>query len=78
LFQTPPVLIANPHSAARLRTGRVAKWQNGQMVARWAAGSFLDTEKNFRKVMGYRELWMREATLGRKAPKQIADKKEVA
>jgi len=71
-------LIENPHSAARLRTGRVTNWQDGQMVARWAAAAFLDAEKNFRKVMGYRELWMLEAALERKAPKQIADKKKIA
>jgi len=71
-------LIENPHSAARLRTGRVTNWKNGEMVARWAAAAFLDAEENFRKVMGYRDLWMLEAALGRKAPKQIADKQEVA
>jgi len=71
-------LIENPHSAARLRTGRVTNWQDGNMVARWAAAAFLDAEKNFRKVMGYRELWMLEAALGRKFTKQIADKQEAA
>jgi transposase-like protein len=71
-------LIENPHSAARLRTGRVTNWQDGSMVARWAAAAFLDAEKNFRKVMGYRDLWMLEAALKRKGPKQIAHRQEVA
>ncbi len=30
------------------------------MVRRWAAAAFLDTEKNFRKIMGYKDLWMLE------------------
>ena len=27
------------------------------MVARWAAASFLATEKNFRRIMGWKDLW---------------------
>ena len=30
---------------------------------RWAAAAFLMTEKRFRKIMGYRDLWMLEAAL---------------
>jgi len=33
------------------------------MVKRWAAAAFLATEKNFRKTMGYRDLWMLDAIL---------------
>lgn len=32
------------------------------MVLRWAA-AYLDTERNFRRLMGYRDLWMLKATL---------------
>ena len=28
------------------------------MVLRWAAGAFLATKANFRRIDGYRELWM--------------------
>ncbi len=42
---------------------------------RWAAAALLITEKNFRKVMGYRDLWMLEAALGRKTR---ASQEEVA
>ena len=28
------------------------------MVLRWAAASFLDAEKAFRRIMGYKDLWM--------------------
>ena len=33
------------------------------MVLRWAASAFLETEKNFRKIQGYRDLWMLQAKL---------------
>jgi hypothetical protein len=35
------------------------------MVLRWVAGAYLLTEKNFRKLMGYRDLWALAAILGR-------------
>jgi hypothetical protein len=39
------------------------------MVKRWAAAAFLATEKNFRKIMAYRDLWMLDAILnGSKSP----------
>ena len=33
------------------------------MVSRWAAAAFLMTEKNFRKIQGYRDLWMLKTVL---------------
>jgi len=33
------------------------------MVKRWMASALLATEKNFRKIMGYRDLWALEAIL---------------
>ncbi|MGH9407349.1 MAG: hypothetical protein ACRD3D_16140 [Terriglobia bacterium] len=50
-----------------MRTRRVCRWRDGKMVLRWAAAALVMTEKNFRKIMGYRDLWMLEAALGRKA-----------
>jgi len=35
-------------------------------VLRWAAAVLLMTEQNFRKLMGYQDLWMLKAVLGRK------------
>src|SRR5437667_2118735 len=61
-------LIESPHSGVRLRTRRVCRWRDGKMVLRWAAAAFLVTESNFRRIMGYRDLWMLEAALGRKTP----------
>ena len=33
------------------------------MVLRWAATAYLETEQKFRKLMGYRDLWMLQAVL---------------
>jgi putative transposase len=56
-------LIESPHSGVRMRTRRVCRWRDGGMVERWMASAFLATEKNFRKMMGYRDLWALEAIL---------------
>ncbi len=54
-------IIESPHAGVRIRTRRVTHWQNGTMARRWMASAFLRTEKNFRRIMGYRELWSLEA-----------------
>jgi hypothetical protein len=36
------------------------------MGLRWAAAALLMTEQNFRKIMGYRDLWMVKAALDQK------------
>ena len=56
-------LIESPQSGVRMRTRRVCRWRGGSMVKRWAASAFLATERNFRKIMGYRDLWMLDAIL---------------
>jgi len=56
-------IIESPHSGVRIRTRRVSRWKNGAMVLRWAAASFLDVEKAFRRIMGYRDIWMLSAHL---------------
>jgi putative transposase len=56
-------LIESPHSGVRMRTRRVCRWRDSGMVKRWMASAFLATEKNFRKMMGYRDLWALEAIL---------------
>jgi len=67
-------LIESPHSGVRLRTRRICRWRDGRMVLRWAASAFLMTEKNFRRVEGYRDLWMLKAALDPNAKKNPAAK----
>jgi putative transposase len=58
-------IIESPQSGVRMRTGRVSRWKDGAMVRRWVASAFLITEKSFRKVVGYQELWALATILGR-------------
>jgi len=39
----------------------VSRWQSGNMVLRWAAAAYLDTEKRFYRIMGNRDPWMLKA-----------------
>lgn len=68
-------LIESPHAGVRLRTRHVCRWRDAAMVQRWVAASFLATEKNFRKIMGWKDLWQLKAILGRQT---AAIKQEVA
>jgi len=56
-------LIDSTHSGARQKTHRVTNWKNGAMALRWAAASFVETEKSYRKIIGYDQLWMLKAHL---------------
>jgi putative transposase len=56
-------IIESPHSGVRMRTRRVCRWRDSGMVKRWMASAFLATEKNFRKIMGYKDLWALDAIL---------------
>jgi hypothetical protein len=51
-------------SGVCLRTRRLTNWRNGQMALRCAAAAYLDTEKSFRRIIGYRDLWILEAAVG--------------
>jgi transposase-like protein len=56
-------LIDNGHSALRDRVRRVKNWQSGSMALRWTAVAFDAISQGFRRIMGYRHLWMLKAAL---------------
>ena len=56
-------IIESPNAGIRQRTGRVTHWRDGQMVLRWTAAALLAVEKRMRRIMGYQQLWILEATL---------------
>jgi transposase-like protein len=66
-------IVESPTSGVRLRTRRVTHWQSGEMVLRWAAAALLETEKHFRKIMGYKDVWMLKAVLDEETitPQQV-------
>jgi transposase-like protein len=66
-------LIDNGHSAARDRMRRVKNWQSGEMALRWTAASFEAASKGFRRIMGYKDIWMLKAVLDeRERDKRLA------
>lgn len=56
-------IIENPNGSVRRQTRRVSRWRNGEMVLRWAASAFLNAEKRFNRINGYREVWVLENAL---------------
>lgn len=56
-------LIDNGHSALRDRVRRVKHWQSGSMALRWTAVAFDAISRGFRRIMGYKHLWMLKAAL---------------
>jgi putative transposase len=61
-------LLDATHSGMREKMGRVTRWRDGAMALRWTAASLLATEKSYRRIMGYRHLWMLKAVLQEDAP----------
>ena len=58
-------IIESPQAGVWKKTGNVCRWRDGDMILRWVAGAFLLTEKKFRKIMGYQDLWTLAGILGR-------------
>lgn len=58
-------IIENPNGAVRRVTGRICRWRDHQMVLRWMASAYLEAEKYFRRIQGYRDLWVLSVALGR-------------
>ena len=49
--EVPGLLIDSTHSGVRQKTRRVTNWKNGAMALRWAAASFVETEKSYRRII---------------------------
>ena len=58
-------IIENPNGAVRRVSGRVCRWRDPQMVLRWMASAYLEAERSFRRIQGYRDLWVLSTALGR-------------
>jgi len=56
-------LIESPHSGVRMRTRRVSRWRDEEMVLYWAASAWSDTQKSFRRIQGYQDLWVLKSVL---------------
>jgi len=56
-------VIESSLSGTSQKAANVRRWRDGAMVTRWVAAGLVETEKHFRKVMGYRDLWQFQAHL---------------
>ena len=63
-------IIESPQSGVQARTGNVTRWRDADMAQRWVASAWLVTEKNFRRIIGHRDLWSLAAILGRETKTQ--------
>jgi len=73
-------IIESLYCGVRQKTGRVTHWRDGAMVLCWTASALLATEKKFRRIMGYQQMWMLESALNRLVAEQtdVDDKVKVA
>ena len=69
-------IIESPYSGVRQKTRRVTRWKDGRMVLRWASSALLATEKKFRRIMGYKDLWMLKAVLRDTESVELVDREE--
>lgn len=56
-------IVENAMSIVRHLTRNVKHWRNGRMVLRWAATGFMEAEKRFRRINGYKWMPLLAATL---------------
>ena len=54
LSSTNPMESANSVAASCVR--RITNWRDGEMILRHMAAGFLEVEKSFRRITGYREM----------------------
>lgn len=58
-------IIENPNGIVRATTQRVKRWRDQDMALRWTAAGFLEAEKSFRKLQGFKDLWILRTALDR-------------
>jgi len=60
-------------STARVTTGNVKRWRDGEMRRRWCAAGMLEAEKSFRRVKGHAQMPALVAQLQAHATRVTAD-----
>lgn len=59
--------IESPYSGVRAKTGRLTRRRDGQMAVRWVASALTAIEKRMKRIMGYQQLWVLDASLKEKS-----------
>jgi putative transposase len=68
-------IVENAMSIVRHLTRNVKRWRNGKMVQRWAATGFMEAEKRFRRINGYK--WIPQLLKALKEYREL-DKEDAA
>ena len=55
-------------STVRVVTGRVKKWENGDMTKRWIAAGMIEAQRSFRRVRGHTEMANLVTVIGHNCP----------
>ena len=67
-------IIENPYSGVHIRTRRVSRWKNGSIVLSWVVSAFLVAVQSFRRIQGYRDLWLLRAWPASDVTSEATDK----
>ena len=53
------------------------RWRSGKMAQRWTAAAVLEREQRFRRINGFRDLWLLERAFDRHT-KEVTSSKTAA
>ena len=71
--------IENLNGGVAKFTRNVRRWRNGSMILRWVGSAILETEKQFRRIRGHREMpVLVQVLLGRLSSKEVQRGKQAA
>jgi len=69
--------IESLNDGIRTLQHNVKRWRSGKMAERWTAAASLEREKRFRRLNGYRDLWLLQRALDRHT-KEVTSSKTAA
>ena len=69
--------IESLNDGIRVMERNVKNWQSGKMALRWTAAASLEREKRFRRINGYRDMWLLIRALDRHT-KEVTSSKTAA
>ncbi len=68
-------IVGNP---GRQNGPKTSCSQHSRMALRWATAAFLETEKHFQKIGGYKQIWMLKSYLDELENEQtLAEKRKI-
>jgi hypothetical protein len=72
------LMLSAQEVAGAKHPGRACRYRDADMVLRWTAAGYLQAEKSFRRVQGFRDLWILAGALGRQKEQDVVQEPMVA